>query len=102
VVPGDSLVTEATVDWIKQSFGKVTLISRVDGQEVARCDMKFAFKVRVEASHNSVYEKITNAYRTHTADSAHVSGGQTDGDSICANESGDSTTQETGGEADRG
>jgi 3-hydroxyacyl-[acyl-carrier-protein] dehydratase len=102
VVPGDSLVTEATVDWIKQSFGKVSLISRVDGQEVARCDMKFAFKVRMEASHNSVYEKITNAYRTHTADSAHISGGHTDGDPIVSIDPGDHSAQATGGEADCG
>ncbi len=102
VVPGDSLVTEATVEWIKQSFGKVSLISRVDGQEVARCDMKFAFKPRVEASHKTVYDKITNAYRTHTAGSAQPPGGQADGDPIVSIDSGDHSTQATGGEADRG
>ena len=102
VVPGDALVTEAKVDWIKQSFGKVTLVSRVDGQEVARCDMKFAFKSSVEASHSSVYEKITSAYRTHSADSAHASGGQLDGDPIVSSESGDHSAQADGGEAERG
>jgi hypothetical protein len=102
VVPGDTLVTEATVDWIKQAFGKVSLISRVDGQEVARCDMKFAFKINVEPSHDSVYEKITNAYRTYTADGAHLAGGLTDGDPIISGEAATSSTNANGGEADCG
>lgn len=102
VVPGDTLVTEATVDWIKQAFGKVTLISRVDGQEVAKCEMKFAFKSRVEPSHSSIYDKITNAYRDHTTIGALVPGGHSDGDSIVPIAPGDRETQPNRGEGDRG
>src|SRR5580658_7463771 len=102
VVPGDTLVTEATVDWIKGAFGKVTLKSKVDGQEAAKCDMKFAFKPIVESSHSSVYDKITNAYQTHQADNAKRLGDKADGNSHVGVKAGENAEPQPGGEADRG
>jgi beta-hydroxyacyl-ACP dehydratase FabZ len=81
VVPGDTLVTEANVEWIKSTFGKVSLVSKVDGQEVARCDMKFAFKESELPSHNFVVDKINRAYEAHIAEAASLAeaGDQADG-----------------------
>jgi 3-hydroxyacyl-[acyl-carrier-protein] dehydratase len=100
VIPGDRLVTEATVNWIRGTFGQVTLMSRVDGQEVARCDMKFAFKPITEASHNKVYEKITNAYRNPLSESALPSGDVTDGDTLVSAEARSSRAAKIGAAVD--
>jgi len=78
VVPGDKMVTEATVMWIKGSFGKVSLITRVDGQEVASCQMKFAFKDHTPPSHKSTYDKIMKAFSDY-ANADKQLGGEEDG-----------------------
>lgn len=44
VVPGDTLITEATVIWVRGMMGKVSVVARVEGVIVAKCDLKFAFK----------------------------------------------------------
>lgn len=41
VVPGDTLVTEATVMWMRGSIGKSHMEARVNGVVVARGDMMF-------------------------------------------------------------
>ena len=44
VVPGDTLVIEAAIVWVRQLVGKVNFLVRVDGNIVVRGDMKFALK----------------------------------------------------------
>lgn len=44
VVPGDTLITEVTMVWIKRDMGKVRVISRVEGNKVAEGEMMFALK----------------------------------------------------------
>lgn len=44
VVPGDSLVIEATVAWVRSLVGKVNLTARVAGAIVVKGEMKFALK----------------------------------------------------------
>lgn len=41
VVPGDTLVIEATLLGTHGDAGKVQMVARVEGQEVARCEMLF-------------------------------------------------------------
>jgi 3-hydroxyacyl-[acyl-carrier-protein] dehydratase len=44
VVPGDSLIIEATVAWIRSQVGKVDFVARVAGEIVVKGEMKFALK----------------------------------------------------------
>jgi 3-hydroxyacyl-[acyl-carrier-protein] dehydratase len=44
VVPGDTLIIEAVVVWVRSLVGKVNFSARVDGNVVVRGDMKFALK----------------------------------------------------------
>jgi 3-hydroxyacyl-[acyl-carrier-protein] dehydratase len=44
VVPGDALVIEAIVDWVRSSVGKVNFVARVAGEVVVKGEMKFALK----------------------------------------------------------
>jgi 3-hydroxyacyl-[acyl-carrier-protein] dehydratase len=44
VVPGDALIIEATVVWVRASVGKVDFVARVEGQIVVKGEMKFALK----------------------------------------------------------
>lgn len=62
VIPGDTLVTEATVEWIRGPYGKVHLISQVAGNKVASCDMNFKFQERLASSRKSVYDKLNLAH----------------------------------------
>lgn len=78
VVPGDTMITEATVMWIKGSFGKVSLSTRVDGQEVASCEMKFAFKAHTPPTHKATYDKIMKAFDEY-ANAQKQPGGEGDG-----------------------
>jgi len=41
VVPGDTLITEVEVLYVRRSFGKVKLVGRVDNEVVASCEMTF-------------------------------------------------------------
>ncbi len=100
VVPGDRLVTEASKDWVKGDYGRVKLVCSVDGQEVARCFMKFAFKSPVASTRNQVYEKIERATLAHLQAAAESAGGETNGVSIADTEHG-TTVQPAGGDANR-
>ena len=100
VVPGDRLVTEASKDWFKGDYGRVKLVSSVDGQEVARCYMKFAFKSPVASSRDQVYEKIERARQAQIQAAAASAGGETNGVSIADTEHG-VTIQPAGGDANR-
>ena len=44
VVPGDSLIIEATTVWVRSHVGKVGFLSRVGAKVVAKGEMKFALK----------------------------------------------------------
>jgi 3-hydroxyacyl-[acyl-carrier-protein] dehydratase len=42
VVPGDALITEATLTWFRRDIGRVRTIARVNGEIAAEADMTFA------------------------------------------------------------
>ena len=44
VVPGDALIIEANVIWVRGMLGKVGMVARVEGVTVAKSEMKFALK----------------------------------------------------------
>jgi beta-hydroxyacyl-ACP dehydratase FabZ len=44
VVPGDTLITEATLDGIRGNIGKVRMVAKVAGETVAQAEMMFALK----------------------------------------------------------
>ena len=44
VVPGDTLIIEAVVVWVRSLVGKVNFLARVNGNIVVKGDMKFALK----------------------------------------------------------
>ena len=44
VVPGDALIVEANVVWVRGMLGKVNMVARVEGVTVVKSDMKFALK----------------------------------------------------------
>lgn len=44
VIPGDTLVTEATLTAIRKTVGKVHMIARVGDEVVAECDLTLAMK----------------------------------------------------------
>lgn len=46
VVPGDTLIIEATLAAVKGTVGKAIMSARVDGDLVARCEMLFALQER--------------------------------------------------------
>src|SRR5580658_7338643 len=50
VVPGDALLTEAIVEWIRGPYGKVNLTTRVAGNKVASCTINFKFQERTSSS----------------------------------------------------
>jgi len=41
VVPGDTLITEVELTYLRHKFGKVRMVGRVDGEIVAECDLTF-------------------------------------------------------------
>ncbi|MDE2127814.1 MAG: 3-hydroxyacyl-ACP dehydratase FabZ [Armatimonadetes bacterium] len=63
VVPGDTLITEATMDWLRGAFGQVTMVGRVNGEVVAEGTMKF----KIMDSRGS---QTAPARRTHLANGA--------------------------------
>lgn len=46
VVPGDTLITEASVVTLRSTIGKVRMVTRVGNEIVAECDMTFALMER--------------------------------------------------------
>jgi beta-hydroxyacyl-ACP dehydratase FabZ len=46
VVPGDTLLIEATIMWVRFNFGKVRMVARVNGVVHAECDMTFCLRER--------------------------------------------------------
>ena len=58
VVPGDALITEATVIKVRGVIGKVRMIARVEGVVVTECDMTFALKEAVHHTPADVLEKL--------------------------------------------
>jgi len=44
VVPGDTLMIEASKVWVRSSVGKVTFVARVNGEVVVKGEMKFVLK----------------------------------------------------------
>ena len=47
VVPGDTLITEAELLWLRGDYGRVRLTGRVAGEKVAEAEMTFAIKDRM-------------------------------------------------------
>jgi 3-hydroxyacyl-[acyl-carrier-protein] dehydratase len=79
VVPGDSLVIEATLNKIRSTIAEVSSIARVDGKVVAEADMTFALKPPPEAhTTESKLEQIREAAKANAAaavvDTSHATG----------------------------
>ncbi|HZO90763.1 MAG TPA: 3-hydroxyacyl-ACP dehydratase FabZ [Chthonomonadaceae bacterium] len=46
VIPGDTLITEANILWVRGKMGKVRMVARVNGEVHAECEMTFALMER--------------------------------------------------------
>ena len=74
VVPGDTLITEATIVWARGRMGKVSMIGRVAGEVVAKCEIKFALTEevpRTRAPHALSIPEVTNGADAVISDSGH-------------------------------
>lgn len=79
VVPGDALITEATLVAARRTIGKVRLVARVGEEVVAECDLTLALKEhRAEEETKARLERIAEA-RNGATKSA---GGKPDGTTL--------------------
>lgn len=46
VIPGDTLIIEAIMIWLRSNIGKVKLIARVEGKVVTEGEIMFALRIR--------------------------------------------------------
>ncbi len=67
VVPGDQLITEATLLFVRGTMGKVRIVTTVEGVMVARCEMLFALIDRTESKVNAKLEAIGRDYNGNSA-----------------------------------
>ena len=44
VIPGDTLIIEATIEWVRGLLGKINFLARVGARVVVKGEMKFALK----------------------------------------------------------
>ena len=100
VVPGDSLITEANILWVKRNFGKSKMLARVQGKVVAECEMTFSLIPRTTPTPEQVYAKLQIPYPTNNGTGHGSAGGTTDGTSITHQDTDEQT--ESRGAGDRG
>lgn len=75
VVPGDILVMEVSLLWLRGTLGRVSAVARVDGGVVAECELLFALKK--PAPIERVYTKL-DRMRGSAGDNARMEGDPTD------------------------
>ncbi|HLK59615.1 MAG TPA: 3-hydroxyacyl-ACP dehydratase FabZ [Chthonomonadaceae bacterium] len=82
VVPGDTLITEATILWVKRNFGRAKMHAQVQGKVVAECEMTFSLMPRSTPTLEQVYAKLQIPYPTSNGTGHGSAGGTTDGTPI--------------------
>ena len=82
VVPGDVLITEAGILWVKRNFGKAKMNATVQGKVVAECEMTFSLIPRTTPTAEQVYAKLKLPYPNNNGTGHSSAGGTTDGTSI--------------------
>lgn len=76
VVPGDTLITEASVVTLRSMIGKVRMVTRVAEEIVAECDMTFALMERRAAEETQDKLKRLGLVKNSDDD---IAGGKADG-----------------------
>jgi len=99
VVPGDTLIIEASVLWVRNVMGRVRMTARVEGTVVTECEMTYALKEKITPSYDEVFAKLDLAPSQGNGAGSNSAGGHANGKPI--HESGDASEQGNEGEGDR-
>src|SRR5581483_3475462 len=73
VVPGDTLIIEATTLRIRGTTGKVRMVARVDGQVHAECEMTFA--LQEQRTSEQIKDRLDTVRRNANGDEDILAGG---------------------------
>lgn len=68
VVPGDTLIIEATMMWLRSDYGKVKLVARVEGKVATEGEIMFALRMREP---NQVQAKLQRLFEEGKREGEH-------------------------------